>query len=75
VILIAIDAPHFYAGLVAEDGRVVRAAPILAYMLGWSGERVAAYCRRKGWSWTRLTSAEEPADAHSAASASLPSDL
>lgn len=51
--MLAIDAPHFYAGLVHEGGRVVRAAPIIAYMVGWSGREVADYCRRKGWRWVR----------------------
>lgn len=49
--LIAIDAPHFYAGIVARDGRVVEAAHIVKYMKGWDGAKVAAYCKSKGWSW------------------------
>jgi len=57
-VVIAIDAPHFYAGLVAEDGRVTETAPILRYMMGWDGERVAAYCRRKGWTWIRVEEKE-----------------
>jgi hypothetical protein len=52
--LIRIVAPHFVAGLEAEHGRVVRAAPILRYMLGWEGARVAGYCRSKRWTWERL---------------------
>jgi len=47
---IRIVARHFVAGVVHRDGRVVRAAPILRYMIGWDGQRVAAYCRR-GYDW------------------------
>jgi type IV secretory pathway protease TraF len=50
--LVRIEAPHFVAGIVAEDGRVARTAPILRYMLGWDGQRVAAYVRSKGWVWS-----------------------
>ena len=43
-----------YDVTVLEAGRVARAAPILAYMLGWTGRQVADYCRRKGWQWERV---------------------
>lgn len=52
--LIQITAPHFCAGLIHDDGRVVMAAPILRYMIGWSGLRVASYCKAKGWAWIRV---------------------
>jgi hypothetical protein len=51
--LIRIVASHFVAGLEATD-RVVRAAPILKYMIGWNGVKVAGYCISKGWTWERL---------------------
>jgi len=52
--VVAIDAPHFCAGLVLENDLVIRAAPILRYMVGWRRERVMAYARRKGWqAWAR----------------------
>jgi hypothetical protein len=41
--------PNFTAGLVVRDERVVRAAPILSYMIGWPVERVVALTRRRGW--------------------------
>lgn len=51
--LTRIEAPHFVAAVVlVHDGpglKVARAAPILRYMLGWSGDRVYAYIERKGW--------------------------
>lgn len=55
MILVRIVAPHFVAGLVADGGRVVEAAPILRYMLGWTGSQVARYCRRGAWRWERLS--------------------
>lgn len=56
--LVVIDAPHFYAGLIAVDGRVIEAAHIVKYMKGWSGQRVADYCREKGWRWERVHTVE-----------------
>ena len=53
--LIAIEAPHFYAGLVARHGRVIEAADIIRYMRGWDGQRVADYCKQKGWAWSKVT--------------------
>jgi hypothetical protein len=53
--LAAIDAPHFFAGIVLwDDGhsdRVVEAAPIVGYMKKgkWSRARVRSYCQDKGW--------------------------
>jgi hypothetical protein len=47
--LCRIEAPHFVAGIIAMDGRVIRAAPILKYMLGWNGVAVRDYCRKKHW--------------------------
>jgi len=52
--LIVIDAPHFYAGIVAEHGKVKEAADIVKYMKGWDGQRVAAYCKAKGWKWEKV---------------------
>lgn len=52
--VIRITAPHFVAGVVPHNGRVVNAAPILRYMIHWDGKRVAAYCKAKGWTWERV---------------------
>lgn len=51
--LVVIDAPHFYAGLVAREGRVIEAAPIIHYMKQgrWTGQQVADYCVKRGWTW------------------------
>lgn len=49
--MIIIDAPHFHAAVVIDDRtlRVVRAAPILRYMIGWDRQRVIAYAAKHGW--------------------------
>ena len=52
--MIRITAPHFCAGLIHERGRVIEAAPIIRYMIGWPGWRVAAHCKAKGWTWERV---------------------
>jgi len=51
--LLQITGPHFAAGVVARDGRVIQTAPILARVIrnGMSGGDVAAQCRKMGWSW------------------------
>jgi len=47
--LAVIDAPHFFAGLILWDDRVVEAADIVKYMRRWSRDRVRYYCAQKGW--------------------------
>jgi len=46
---IRIVGPNFVAGLVIEADRVIRVAPILGYMRGWTTERVSALAQRRGW--------------------------
>ena len=48
-ILAVIDAPHFYAGIVLQDDRVIEAANIVKYMRRWSRDQVRIYCKDKGW--------------------------
>ena len=57
--LVQITAPHFVAALYAEDGHVVTTDPILRYMQGWDGKRLADYCRKKGWEWEVIQTVEE----------------
>jgi len=52
--VIRIEAPHFVAGVVLEQGVVVRAAPILSYMRGWTRVRVMRYCDSKRWRYVSL---------------------
>lgn len=47
--LAVINAPHFYAGVVLWDNRVVEAADIVKYMRKWDRDRVRDYCASKGW--------------------------
>ena len=49
--LAAIDAPHFFAGIVLWDDRVVETADIVKYMRKgkWTRDRVREYCKTKGW--------------------------
>lgn len=54
-LLLRVVAPHFVAGLVVRDGRVVEAAPILRrHVMGLDGRRFAALCARMGWSFERV---------------------
>lgn len=48
-LIASINAPHFYCGIVLIDDRVIRAAPIVKYMIGWSRNRVREYCTKKCW--------------------------
>ena len=48
-ILAVIDAPHFYAGIIMENDRVIEAADIVKYMRRWPRDRVRNYCEGKGW--------------------------
>jgi hypothetical protein len=47
--LISIVGPNFAAGLITNRGVVVRAAPILRYMIGWRIDHVLEYARSRGW--------------------------
>ena len=53
--LVRIEAPHFVAGIVIRDGRVVEAAPIVAYMKKWPASRAKCYCGERGWRARRVT--------------------
>lgn len=48
--VIRIVARHFVAAVVLDGAAVVvRAAPIVRYMTGWSCSRVLDYCQRRHW--------------------------
>jgi hypothetical protein len=44
-----LTAPTFCAGLVLSGAVVIKAAPIIGYMLGWTAARVRIYVERRGW--------------------------
>ena len=50
-VLAVIEAPHFYAGIVLWNDKVIEAAPILKYMKKdkWTRDKVRDYCKQKGW--------------------------
>lgn len=50
--LAQIEAPHFHAGIVLWDDKVVEAAPIVKYFKGCRREAVRKYCAEKGWKVT-----------------------
>jgi hypothetical protein len=49
MMLVRIVAPDFVAAF-ETDGTVLRAAPIIAYMLGWPNAKVREHVKAKGWS-------------------------
>lgn len=48
----AVDAPHFYAGIVFDGDVVVRAAPILKWAIGKRRDWLNNYFQQKGWKTT-----------------------
>jgi hypothetical protein len=49
--LIQLTSKWFCAGVVADPvtQHIMRAAPIIGYMVGWSSSRVLRYARMRGW--------------------------
>lgn len=48
--LIRLVSHFFVAGVIATDGRVVQAAPIVKYSVGWTTHQLYAYAMKRGWS-------------------------
>ena len=57
--VLRVVAPYFCAGVVLEEGVVVKAAPILGYMRGWSMSKCQNYARRKGWDYDSIDTVRE----------------
>ena len=57
--LLAIDAPHFYCGVVVRDDRVIRAAPIVRYTLGWTAQHLNSIATGAAGGSRRSHSTEE----------------
>jgi hypothetical protein len=53
-ILFQIDAPHFCAGAVMSEGKVIEIAPIIRYMKGWSESKIQSYCKKKNWKYSEM---------------------
>lgn len=49
MMLVQVTAPHFCAGVVLKNERVVRAAPILEWAMLWERKALSSYFRRKRW--------------------------
>ncbi len=47
--LYQVTSPYFVAGIEVSGSLVVRAAPIIRYMIGWEIGRVVKYANHKGW--------------------------
>jgi hypothetical protein len=50
--LIAVDAPHFYAGIVLENDIAVEAAPILKWAIGKDRDFLRDYFKKRKWKVT-----------------------
>jgi len=49
-----IYAPHFVAGLVAVNDKVVNTAPIIKYLKNKNIDEVKAICESKEWLWVEI---------------------
>jgi hypothetical protein len=52
MMLVAVDAPHFYAGIVIENDVVTEAAPILRWTIGKRRDYLRKYFKSRGWKAT-----------------------
>ena len=57
--LIRIESSYFVAGVETNYSVVVRAAPIIKYMIGWHSSKVVSYCEKKKWSYQMLKGAKK----------------
>jgi len=48
-LLAQIRADKFTAAIVLRDERVIEAAPIVRYMVGWKRDSVRSYCKERRW--------------------------
>ena len=47
--IVRILGPNFCVGAILRDHVVVKAAPLIKYMIGWPEARLIAHCEDKGW--------------------------
>jgi hypothetical protein len=57
--LIRLSDKAFTAGVELEGDRVVKTAPLLRYMMGWTGAKVHRYAQIRNWD-VELTDAPAP---------------
>lgn len=48
--MIRIDAPHFCAGAIVQNGKIVKSAPIIKWMINKTVAQIMSYCKQKNWS-------------------------
>lgn len=59
-VLLRITGPSFVAGIVVRDRRIVEAAPVLRYMIGWDGRRFARYVIARRWRFEVVDTRKRP---------------
>ena len=55
MILYQIKSNYFCAGLITKESKVIKAAPIINYMLTKSIKEVIDYVTRKNWTISRIS--------------------
>lgn len=53
-------APHFVAGVVADDDIIIQAAPIVGWSVGNSFTDFRDYCQKRGWLIEPLDDSSHP---------------
>ena len=46
---IRFESPTMVAGVIVEDGVIVRTAPIVSFMKGWKAERALEFAKHRLW--------------------------
>ena len=52
MVMVRVEAPHFVAGMVVVNDKVIRTAPILHWAKGKTMQELRPYLQRKGWTVT-----------------------
>lgn len=53
--LIQIKSSYFCCGILVQSGKIVKAAPIVKYMIGWNGKRFKQYCNKKKFTYEMVS--------------------
>jgi len=53
-VLYQVTAPHFCAGIIVIDNIVIKAAPILRWMIDKNVDYLTEYCKKKKWEICRV---------------------
>lgn len=48
-VLVRIEAPHFVAAVIIEDGVCIEAAPIMSWAIGKTEQDLVTWFNTKGW--------------------------